>query len=108
MSIDLSKIKSGDEVTVRCVVKSHGFAGSDLLHCTTWSEADEGGPTFMVCDSEIVSHTPKVLSVGDRVKVNGATGFEIKAEHNGVFWCVRQEPLRFESAHLSVIERADD
>lgn len=62
MSVDLSKIKPGDEVTVRGVVTvvnkgiTVQFPNSAL------------GAELWVPDLDIVSHTPKTLSVGDRVK----------------------------------------
>jgi hypothetical protein len=70
MAVDLSKIKPGDEVLVRCVVRERGSAARNIFHCLTVSDADqELSSSFMVLGDEIAAVTPKALAVGDRVKV---------------------------------------
>ncbi len=62
MSVDLSKIRPGDEITIRCRARVRASEGWTIraLH-------DEQGT--LVKDEHIVAHTPKALVVGDRVKV---------------------------------------
>lgn len=72
-NIDLSKIKPGDEVTIRGrAIRNRHDDGK------TWVEVSfENGParfhhfTGPIAAESIATHTPKALSVGDRVKVRG-------------------------------------
>jgi hypothetical protein len=65
---DLSKIKPGDEVTVRVSVV---IVGDDIKVAVP---GISGG--VWISANAIVSHTPKALSVGDRVKLqSGGEGF---------------------------------
>lgn len=61
MTIDISKIRPGDEVTVR--VKVSGPRGGGWAIHPLQSPADS-----FVLGNAIVSHTPKELQPGDRVK----------------------------------------
>jgi hypothetical protein len=71
-TIDLSKIRPGDEVTVRLRILGECVGG--------WRVATSDGSAarFFVEADDIVSHTPKGLSVGDRA-LYGSTEFEIIA-----------------------------
>lgn len=67
MSVDLSKIKPGDEVTVRAVVlRNTAKIGVQGQWFMCWP--DHHDATFYAFPKDIVSHTPKALAVGDRVK----------------------------------------
>lgn len=63
MTVDLSRIAPGDEVTLRMRVIAVG--------ARVTARFIEGGAVdrvFIVSAHEIVTHTPKALSVGDRVR----------------------------------------
>jgi hypothetical protein len=66
MSVDLSKIRPGDEVLVRgeAVETPDGFATVRVAGCLH---------AISVPTLAIVSHTPKALAVGDRVRIGAAT-----------------------------------
>lgn len=65
--IDLSKIKPGDEVTVRGVVSDVADRYDGERNRVRVDLADGEGYCYVGAGG-IVSHTPKPLSVGDRVK----------------------------------------
>lgn len=73
MSVDLSKIKPGDEVLVRLTYVGH----SNVAPGTGWQRlANSAREHLSVHSSDFVSHTPKALSVGDRVQLmSGGRGF---------------------------------
>lgn len=79
MTVDISKIRPGDEVTVRFIVteiKDHDVFLSDRMG---------SGPLVDAPTDRIVSHTPKAPSVGDMVQVNFAEG-PIVAIHGRYAW----------------------
>jgi hypothetical protein len=107
VSVDLSKIKPGDEVTVRAVVREIAgpFVRSDgkawdikvrphaFVH-SEWIEHDA-----------IVTHTPKALSVGDRVRVKNSTAVRtVLALHGQYAWLSDGESCWTEE--LDYLERA--
>lgn len=101
MSVDVSKIKVGDEVMVRCVVNDIGALGSIGL-----STVDENPDEFRAMPGAILSHTPKGFAVGDRVKVRGdeAEG-EIKAVWADSAWVLfttdnENEPVTLPNSNL--------
>lgn len=101
--IDLTKVKPGDEVTVRAVVKGieHGQA---LV-----SFAPDGPTILALTQGMIEAHHPKTLSVGDRVrcpkfKANDATG-EVLAVRNHQVWVQFEGYLKPDTVLLSDLER---
>lgn len=66
VTVDLSKIKPGDEVAIRAWVVTTILRG-DYLD-VRFTEADTGFSVETFGADAIVSHTPKALSVGDRVR----------------------------------------
>lgn len=74
MTIDISKIRPGDEVTVR--VKVSGPRGGGWAILPLQSPADS-----FVLTEHIVSHTPKELQPGDRVRcrTEGDREYEVVA-----------------------------
>lgn len=66
--VDLSKIRPGDEVTVRAVVSEHRYAENWGLHFQHVTGLYDGRARHYVHPDCIVSHTPKALAVGDRVR----------------------------------------
>jgi hypothetical protein len=87
--VDLSKIKPGDEIAVRATVRTldpemhHGGPGVEVGFCS--------GLRGWVRDTAIVSHTPKALSVGDRVRPTFSGGWEayrgiVRAIDDGEAW----------------------
>lgn len=102
MSVDLSKIKPGDEVTVRAVVKRAADEFGVLLCTTAGGDPDD----FMAVEAEIVSHTPKALSVGDRVKADGwkVAVFTVVAIDDGWAWIKDAKSSRLQLP-LSDLER---
>lgn len=112
MSVDLSKIKPGDEVTVRVVVTA---AGKNSLKVSV--PGIENGLWFDA--AEIVSHTPKALSVGDRVRWTRYTQVaDIPMRVGGVLLAVDADTAWVKTADqdlpthttvdLRLLERADD
>lgn len=79
--VDLSKIKPGDTVTIEAVVRDEPRSYSDGKYVSVKA----GVECFSFPCRSIVSHTPKALSVGDRVRVNGAEA-AILAVHGGYAW----------------------
>lgn len=79
MSVDVSKIKVGDEVTVRATVRAND-GSDDLPVCAAPVNSSSTDYEWWFRPDDILSHTPKGFAVGDRVKVRGdeAEG-EIKA-----------------------------
>jgi hypothetical protein len=75
VTVDISKIKPGDEVTVRAVVHSTDGMSWGLCfkhHNGAW----DGSVRHFVHPGCVVSHTPKALAVGDRVELlTGGRGF---------------------------------
>lgn len=87
MSIDLSKIVLGDEVTVRGIVSATGtyeFGGP----CVSVTLAN--GTNHSVPQASIVSWSPKLLAVGDLVKHRAGVGpqetLAVRAITNGWAW----------------------
>lgn len=75
MTVDLSKVRPGDEVTVRFKVKTaktNDYRGLPYVVCDDPLEDPAEGPRELrdvaVLWTRIVSHTPKALAVGDRVR----------------------------------------
>lgn len=101
--VDLSKIKPGDEVTVR--VRVARVAG-----CAVFVQIE---PDEAVCFSAgpIVSHTPKALTVGDRVR-GGQWFGHIKHVDGGHAWVRWKAPelgdLQDTVERLDELVRADD
>lgn len=62
MTIDISKIRPGDEVTVRAPVIDVGPSGY------VWANLGGGYPAVLLDARTIVSHTPTALQPGDRVR----------------------------------------
>lgn len=90
MTVDISKIRPGDEVTVRAtVVDLPGDHWNSFRLRYEHPEALRGeglvNATHDIPSRSIVSHTPKALSVGDRVQVNFAEG-PIVAIHGRYAW----------------------
>jgi hypothetical protein len=88
MDVDLSKIKPGDEVTVSMTVSHVG--GSKTHPITAYYARSQ---QYGLSASDIVSHTPKPLAVGDRVKLRAwadaprcATSGNVLAVHEGAAW----------------------
>lgn len=76
MTVDLSKIKPGDEVTVRCVVlNAQPDHDGDIKG--DFGAGEDGDCPMHFKPDRIVSHTPKALAVGDRVKSRLGSG-EVK------------------------------
>ena len=84
--IDISKIRPGDTVTFRGEV-------SRVNQCA--ERVDVGletiaGFTVWVRAERLVSHTPRQIQVGDRVRVSGGTYIDregtVKATDNGAVW----------------------
>jgi hypothetical protein len=68
MSVDISKIKPGDEVLVRGVCLQHPTEPGAKGEAIDWVPHFRAG-SVRINHEAIVSHTPKALAVGDRVKV---------------------------------------
>lgn len=84
--IDVSKIKLGDEVTVR----AHAISGyGDLLAVRVTQRGRLDPLHITIPVSAIISHTPKALAVGERVKFagnpNSITG-EVIARDDRLAW----------------------
>lgn len=110
MDIDVSKIKPGDEVTIRAFVDERAATPSDGRDFVS---VRISGSLTIVRAMNIVSHTPKALAVGDRVRVDCHVGvFTIEGVsnhgHGPNYWCVRPLPnLKYVTAHHSVVDRLD-
>lgn len=73
MTVDISKIKPGDEVGVRVSISSEAGVYADL---GTLGPGTAHRTSVRIHPSAIVSHTPAprpALKVGDRVRDNGET-----------------------------------
>lgn len=117
MGVDLSKIRPGDEVTVR------GTVLGDPQHTHTVRVVLAGyGPaisdhsaSLSVTSEHIVSHTPKALAVGDRVaRPRYCVGDVYLVEHVSGDWCwLKPERATGEGVNrgvlspLSGLERVD-
>lgn len=77
--VDLSKIKVGDEVTVRMVVKTVDTDG-------IFNASSSGGVHGWIDSSEIATHTPapREFKPGETVYAGSATKWKI--EHVNGFW----------------------
>lgn len=85
MAVDISKIGPGDTVAVQCVV-------TDVLPRAVYSVAVRAAgcvqaqPTW-VLPSDIVSHTPRELQKGDKVRFNGtARDWSVVSVDGGYAW----------------------
>lgn len=114
MSVDLSKIKPGDEVTVRGVVDSvRDFVGGAelLVKFEDWRrqpDVRESWSYVGVNVDQLASHTPKALSVGDRVRGGGwRCTFTVVALDDGWAWLKDAEGSRVQEP-ISVLERIND
>lgn len=106
MTIDISKIRPGDTVTVKATVV-HVDCGSAM--------AKVRPPDFIIGGEQwtnannIVSHTPKSIAVGEMVReqVSGLRG-RLEATCGLYGWLIPTDPARRPfTAPLSNLERAD-
>lgn len=101
MSVDLTKIRPDDEVAVRAYIS---VVESDGVRIRFHPEAP--GSMVHLSPSAIVSHTPKALAVGDRVRLRN--GFiqtirgVIRALDAGEAW------VRWDSSSVADIWQASD
>lgn len=110
MTVDISKIKVGDEVTVRGVCARAAymvghrndsiyidFPAVTALANTAWIDADR-----------IVSHTPRPVAIGDKVRErpNGQHG-EVLGLHGVQAW-VRWGVNDFATTYAEGLERLDE
>jgi hypothetical protein len=105
--IDLSKIKPGDEVTVRAVVSDAQHTENWGLHFKHLNGAYDGACRHFVHPDCIVSHTPKALSVGDKVKAAEwppSITLEVLCIHDGMAW-LRDSGGSYVQSALSNLER---
>lgn len=106
MSVDLSKIKPGDEVTVRFVVHWAVNPNGMLAVIPGAAHVNHAGELVLNA-SAVVEHHPKALSVGDRVKMPG-TWREVVFEVIGVSgqWAwLKDADEHHLQARLSELER---
>jgi hypothetical protein len=119
--IDLSRIKPGDEVTVRAVVDSvRNFEGGAqlLVKVEDWRRTPATTDAWSYVGiniDQLTDHTPTALSVGDRVKAIHApvraAGFGIvRAIHEQRAWVERDDggdqSGGFETWSVASLERA--
>lgn len=104
MAVDISKIGPGDTVAVQCVV-------TDVSPKAVYSVAVRAAgcvqaqPTW-VSPSDIVSHTPRELQVGDRVRIGiSDPAGEVVGVYEGKAWVKlgRCGPLTYDIANLERI-----
>lgn len=112
MSVDVSKIKAGDEVTVRGVIyalRGDGrYADGDLaveFPCTPGGTYHQGRQYGPVSPSAILSHTPKGFAVGDRVKIRGTWPGEIIAMRADRAWVLRDDEHSPVTSPISDLDR---
>lgn len=104
--IDLTKVKPGDEVTVRLTYDGDSVVAPE----SGWKRfSNSAGQEVVIHSFDIVTHTPKALSVGDRVrcpkfKANDATG-EVLAVRNHQVWVQFEGYLKPDTVLLSDLER---
>lgn len=111
MTIDISKIKPGDEVTVLVSVQKVHDDRSGLYGHPIYGGAPDRTTTLHLHSSSIVSHTPKELQPGDRVKsrFDGAE-YEIVAgprqrKDGAIEVALWSDELGFFDSYLSNLER---
>lgn len=107
MSVDISKIKSGDQVTVRGVV-GENVADASSHRVLVSFDGHSGGKSVFVRNDTIISHTPRALAVGDRVRQrpNGQHG-EVLGLHGVQAW-VRWGVNDFATTYAEGLERVDE
>lgn len=99
MSVDISKVRRGDELTVR--VKVHEVTGGGVAIRSLHHDRDH-----LLKVEHIVAHHPKALSVGDRVlNTNGRPPGEILAVVGAEAWV--KWPYGQAIHLLSSLERVD-
>lgn len=98
MSVDISKIKPGDKITLGATVENIGGQAASLL-------VSIDGVRIGVLASEVVSHTPRELDVGEDCK-DASTGqiVAVLARAGGLAW-VRGPTGWPYTANLSDLER---
>jgi len=104
MSVDLSKIKPGDEVTVRAVVADCRDAENWGLHF----EHIGGGARFFVHPAAISTHAPKPLAVGDRARSSVGQAYIVMAVDGPYVWVKQAEGDNYATYLASRLERGDD
>lgn len=121
--VDISKIKPGDEVLVRMTAANDyrnggaDYRGIRYLVCEDPYEdpsAPELDRPFVVLATNIVSHTPKALTVGDRVVRKGdnpriweVTAAARPTTHNGTEVCIWSDDIGFLGVSPDELERVD-
>jgi hypothetical protein len=95
--VDISRIKPGDEVLVRCVA-APGFCPQRPL--VTPDSGALVGNEFMPPSKAIVSHTPKALSVGDVVRAAPHVSTWKDKPHSGVIRAIDGDAAWLRWDHL--------
>lgn len=98
--IDLTKLQPGDEVTVRLhVVRVNVHTDSVWFHLTNDTCSHD-----VLTAADILTHTPRALAVGDRVKHHDYGEHTLLATHDGYAWI--DGPLGLQTVHLASLSRA--
>lgn len=85
--VDLSKIRIGDEVTVRCIVKEIAANDKDLVVVKPSNNPGKYFTDMCISKDWIATHTPKPrpFKLGDRVTWgSGRAVYEFIAQRGGV------------------------
>lgn len=108
MTIDISKIRVGDDVTVRAIVTEVGSRGT-AIRVQPPSFTSSGDQWISIDD--VTSHTPQPLSFGDTVRgpFISATGV-IRAIQGGFAWvdCGTDDDPLMQTVELGKLERVYD
>lgn len=100
MSVDISKIKPGDKITVEFTVTTNN--AFEDYHCI--ATEDSKGVRYKVLAGDVIGHTPapRPIKVGDMVHYRGGSASWVKAVDGGYAW------INFGVVRVDELEHVDE